>query len=170
MNGGDECGNGLSDDNEHAFDRVGVLGGERGSDAGVSELYLVIAHHHSHSHSAEAVPHAFLIEVLHHLELLLKGNAGIIPYIKQSLLILLALLLLLVFLLDHLANVRSSNHSHTNVSSSQSSHIVGSVSCVENASVWQFLEELDNDLFVMRTCSCEDVDVLVIIVRKVLGC
>lgn len=147
-----------------------MFGGERSSDACVSEFYLIVVHQHTHPHAAETVPHALLIEILHQLELLLKGNTGIVPDVQQSLLVLLVLFLLLVLLLDHFADISRPDHSHTHISGSQSSHIVGSVSCVENASVWHFLEELDYHFLVVWACPCEDVDVLVVIMRQVFGC
>lgn len=82
LDSGDEGGYGLPDDDEHTLDGVGVFGGERSSDAGVSEFYLIVAHHHVHAHAAETVSHAFLVEVLHHLELLLKGNSRVVSYVQ----------------------------------------------------------------------------------------
>lgn len=63
LDGGHERSDCLSDDDEDALDRVGVLGREGSSDAGVSELDFVV----TDAHSADlcALSHAFLIHLVH---------------------------------------------------------------------------------------------------------
>jgi hypothetical protein len=163
---GDQSGDGLADDDEHALDGVGVLGGEGSSDAGISELDLVIGHARTARHSS--LSRSFLAQLRNQLHLLTQRNTDIAPQIADLLLKGYLFFFLCLFLLHDLTDVGRAHNGHPNVGVAESSHVVGAIACVDDAAV-VVTEIFDDDFLVVGTSAGEDSDELVVVMRQVFG-
>jgi hypothetical protein len=130
-----------------------MLRGERSSDAGISEFDLVITD--SHSCRASLLFHVFLTQLSDHLHFFSQRYTYIVPDIFDFLLELNLFLLALIFFLDDFANVCGSYDSYSYISISEPSHIVRSITSINDASLGIF-EVLDDHFFVVRRGSGED--------------
>ena len=123
-----------------------MFGGERGSDAGVSELDLVVG---DSSHCVLAcAPHFLLVHLRHELDLLFDGHAEVVLDVIHSLLELEFLFLSFFFLDDYFADVGGAYHCYSDVGISESAHVVGAVTGVHYPSLG-FLEVLDDNFLVV---------------------
>jgi len=130
-----------------------VFGGERSCDASVTKFDLVIPN--TKTSRTTFLLHVLLTHLSYQLHLLGQRNSQVISYIFYLLLELNLFIFALVLFLNNFANVGGTDHSNSHIGISQPPDIICTVSSIYNTSLGVF-EILDDDLFVMRRCSCKD--------------
>ena len=142
-----------------------MFGCEGGGNTGVSEFDLIICEHAS---LTGIFAHPLLGHLSDELHLFSDGDAHVIADVLYLFVELGLFLLLLVLLFDHLTYVGGSDHCHPHVCVSEASHIVGPVSCVNDASLI-ISKVLNYNLFVMGRGPCEDGYLGEIVVREIFS-
>jgi hypothetical protein len=138
-----------------------VFGGEGGSETGVTYFDLIAFE--QVKQSVVAFHLVLDCQVLNHLQLLLEVDAGVSGDLINPLLQLLLLLLELQLLLLCLGDISCAYHCDPHIRCPQSTHIIGAVSCVEDAFACKFLDFLDNFLFVLWGGPGKDGDLWVVL-------
>lgn len=166
LDSGDESSDGLPDNDEDTFDRIGVFGGERSCNAGVSEFDLVV--HEAGSSFLGSFSHALLGQLVHHLHFFGDAHSDIVLNLGNPSLEGLLFLLLVFFFLHDVTDVSSANNCHPYICVSESSHIIGSIASVYDSSLL-FFEVFYDNFLVVGGGSCENVDKRIVVMRNVFA-
>ena len=126
-----------------------MFGSERGCNTSITKLDLVVSEKSSLS---LVFSHSLLSHLSYQLHLSGNTDSHIVSYFRYPSVELYLLFFLFFFFLYHLADICCSHNCHSDISVSETSDIVGSISCIYNTTLIIF-EIFNNDLFIVRRCS-----------------
>lgn len=135
-----------------------MFGSERSSETCIAYLHFIFLHKIHHIISNTIFSPVFIVKFLNHLNLLNHGKTRIILDLGDSSFHLFFLIFHFLFFFLSFRNASGSNNSNTNISSSKSTHIIGTITCIKDTSSCKLFYFLHNVLFILRRCSCKYCD------------